>query len=215
MEQEFTQEDLEFCKRVSERLRKRLGFASDESEEFLSASFEGFLTARRTFDPKRGASFKSWAYLVLRRFVVESVRTRHLSKRAHEKQRELDWDGKLYPELAATQAERGLALGFTLSASKSGNDLGTLTIATLPDQEKEVHARECSEILNRAIAQLTPKQRKAIRRRYFDGATRRELQSELGFKRSSSVSILLSKSRKALREILESQYGLKEVGNFL
>ena len=205
--------------------------ASLDKDDFYSVGVIGLMHAASTFDPSRGASFKTFAYTAIRGAILDEVRKHDpVPRNRRDRLRKMDransllWaehnreptlaelaealdstEQELDEDLQALHTSRVLSLDETWS----GEDGGTTMGATLPDlmsvdPDRTADQREQLERLTRAIAELPDKDRHVVVLYYHEQLYLKEIGKILGVT-ESRVSQILTRAVERLRLKLKEQ----------
>ena len=202
-----------------------------DRDDFYSVGVMGLMHAAATFDPGRGASFKTFAYTAIRGAILDEVRKhdpvpRNRRDRLRKMERasaalhaELDREptlGELAKVLGSTEQEldgdlQALHTSRTLSLDETyggDDDGGTMAsqIAILGTRDPGTHAddRESLERLTKAIAELPETDRHVVVLYYHEQLYLKEIGTILGVT-ESRVSQILTRAIERLRLKLKVQ----------
>ena len=202
-----------------------------DRDDFYSVGVMGLMHAAATFDPGRGASFKTFAYTAIRGAILDEVRKhdpvpRNRRDRLRKMERasaalhaELDREPTL-GELAKVLGSNEQELGGDLQAVRTGRTLsldetyggeedgGTMAsqIAILGTRDPGTHAddRETLERLTKAIAELPDTDRHVVVLYFHEQLYLKEIGTILGVT-ESRVSQILTRAIERLRLKLKVQ----------
>ncbi len=204
--------------------------ASLDRDDFYSVGVIGLMHAASTFDPSRGASFKTFAYTAIRGAILDEVRKHDPVPRSRrDRLRKMERkNAELWAELdrEPTPEELAAALGCTeedldddlralhtarvlsLDETYGGEDGGTLA-GRVPDPDGEapearVLDREQLDRLTRAIAELPDADRNVVVLYYHEQLYLKEIGKVLGVT-ESRVSQILTRATERLRLKLKEQ----------
>jgi RNA polymerase sigma factor for flagellar operon FliA len=195
-----------------------------DRDDFYSVGVVGLLHAATTFDPTRGASFKTFAYTAIRGAILDEVRKHDpVPRNRRDRLRRMD---RQHAALRAsldrepTLAELAVALGCTeqeldddlqalhtartLSLDEptgAGDDAGTLASqlsAGVADPRALADDRERLERLTKAITELAPTDRHVVVLYFHEQLYLKEIGRILGVT-ESRVSQILTRATERLR----------------
>ena len=196
-----------------------------DRDDFYSVGVMGLMHAAATFDPARGASFKTFAYTAIRGAVLDEVRKldpvprnrrdrlRKMDRAYAELHSSLDREpslAELAQVLGCTEDEldddlQALHTARTLSLDEefgNGEDSGTLAgqiaAAGTPDPGALADDRESLELLTKAIAELPETDRHVVVLYYHEQLYLKEIGQILGVT-ESRVSQILTRAIERLR----------------
>jgi RNA polymerase sigma factor for flagellar operon FliA len=197
--------------------------ATLDRDDFFSVGVLGLMHAAATFDPTRGASFKTFAYTAIRGAILDEVRKhdpvprnrRDRLRRLDQKTAELrsklgraPTTGELAAALGATCDEldqdlHALHTGRILSLDEPvGGEHATSLLTTLAggaaDPGQRADARERIELLTKAIAELPQTDRHVVVLYFHEQLYLKEIGQVLGVT-ESRVSQILSRAIEKLR----------------
>ncbi|MBZ0152923.1 MAG: FliA/WhiG family RNA polymerase sigma factor [Planctomycetes bacterium] len=205
--------------------------ASIDRDDFYSVGVMGLLHAATTFDPNRGASFKTFAYTAIRGAILDEVRKHDpVPRNRRDRLRRMDRArAQLHADLGRepTPAELSLALGCReqdldddlqalhtarlLSLDEyygdddGGSDLKSqLAADRTPDPSAGADDRERLERLTRAISELPETDRNVVVLYYSEQLYLKEIGTILGVT-ESRVSQILTRATERLRLKLKEQ----------
>lgn len=200
--------------------------ATLDREDFYSVGVMGLLHAATTYDPSRGASFKTFAYTAIRGAILDEVR-RHdpVPRNRRDRLRQLErTSARLFADLdrEPTLAELAAAMDTTtevldqdlqalhtartlsLDERRSGDDDdGSALSGQLPslqalDPALQADDRETRERLSRAVAELPETDRHVVVLYYHEQLYLKEIGEVLGVT-ESRISQILSRAIERLR----------------
>lgn len=211
-----------FVHQVVGSLINSMGLPSSMFEEYASAGYLGLVEAAERFDPTRGASFKTFAFLRIRGAVIDSIRdSSTISGKAYKNARALQACQDLREE-EYERRQRGLG-GKT---SGSGDDdeklasvldflaTGTLVFrmstrelenepmeesVNLRDPHLNLERREERVLMRKLVDSLPEREKRVIREYYFEGKSFVRIAQENGDMSRSWVSRLHSRALKLLK----------------
>jgi len=199
--------------------------ASLDRDDFYSVGVMGLMHAAGTYDPTRGASFKTFAYTAIRGAILDEVRKhdpvprnrrdrlRKMERASSALHAQFDREptlGELAVVLGCTEADldsdlQALHTCRTLSLDEqhgSEEDAGSLVsqIASdeSPDPGDHADERESVELLTKAIAQLPETDRHVVVLYYHEQLYLKEIGTILGVT-ESRVSQILTRAVERLR----------------
>jgi RNA polymerase sigma factor for flagellar operon FliA len=178
------------------RLRRELGIPS-EIDDLVAFGFGGLLEARRRFDPARGVRFQTYAYHRIRGAMLDGVRKMaDVPRRAHQR---LASEQQIEPTAAPTALDKSFARARNRMTGPSPlqSEYGT----TSP--ESAVLRDEAITRLLEALSTLSPRERRIVRGRYFEGEPLETTATELGVSKSWA-SRLHAQTLSKLRALLDN-----------
>ena len=201
-----------------------------DKDDFYSVGVIGLMHAANTFDPGRGASFKTFAYTAIRGAILDEVRKHDpVPRNRRDRLRKMDratsqlWaklDREPTPaELAETlgcsesdldQDLQALHTSRVLSLDESyGDDEGATLSARIADEASDdptraADSREQVERLTRAISELPETDRHVVVLYYNEQLYLKEIGRILGVT-ESRVSQILTRATERLRRKLKEQ----------
>lgn len=197
--------------------------ASLDRDDFFSVGVMGLMHAAATYDPSRGASFKTFAYTAIRGSILDEVRKhdpvprnrrdrlRKMDRAAAALYAQLDrpptlieiaehldcTERELDEDLQALHTTRVLSL----DESRDASETGTLANALAGKSEQpiqKVDERESRERLAKAIAELAEADRNVVVLYYHEQLYLKEIGKILGVT-ESRVSQILTRAIERLR----------------
>lgn len=159
---------------LDERIQSRLDFADVVQATFLEAS--------RDFDAFRGEtveSFLAW----IRHILKNNVATAHQEHLATQKR----------------SAHREISMAVPAGGDGSAVDLGAALPAETSTPSQRVMRDEAAVVLATCLEQIPETQREAIRMRYLEGMTLRQISDRMG-KSEMAVAGLLKRGLQGLRD---------------
>lgn len=196
-----------------------------DKDDFYSVGVIGLMHAATTYDPTRGASFKTFAYTAIRGAILDEVRKHDpVPRNRRDRLRKMDrantvlWnelgreptlgelaesleclESDLDDDLQALHTTRCLSLDETYSGDDSGSRMSA-SIADInsDDPTKCADEREQVERLTRAIAQLPETDRHVVVLYYNEQLYLKEIGKILGVT-ESRVSQILTRATERLR----------------
>ncbi len=206
------------------RIGNRLPFLL-EREDLFSAGVLGLIHAAESYDPGKGASFKTYAYTAVRGAVLDEIRRQDpLSRTTRERLKRLELEcGRLCNELGRQPTNTELAEALDLAPEEVDRQWSAMHLAQVlsfddaqegteglrkepaseaPSPEARVETEERIRRLESAIAGLPEQQRQVIVLYHYEGLRLREIGSLLGVT-ESRVSQILSKAMTVLRLQIE------------
>jgi len=203
--------------------------ASLDKDDFYSVGVIGLMHAASTYDPGRGASFKTFAYTAVRGAILDEVRKHDpVPRNRRDRLRKMNRaNTKLWAELdrEPTLAERAAALQCSeqdldqdlqalhtarvLSLDETYGEEGSSLASQIADDGSddpiaEAGGREQLERLTRAIAELAQTDRHVVVLYYHEQLYLKEIGKVLGVT-ESRVSQILTRATERLRLKLKEQ----------
>lgn len=205
--------------------------ASLDKDDFYSVGVIGLMHAASTFDPSRGASFKTFAYTAIRGAILDEVRKHDpVPRNRRDRLRKMDransklWselnreptlaelaevmecsEQELDDDLQALHTTRVLSLDETYSGDDGSNTMGSQIADVFSvDPNANADEREQMERLTRAIAELPDNDRHVVVLYYHEQLYLKEIGKILGVT-ESRVSQILTRATERLRLKLKEQ----------
>lgn len=204
--------------------------ASLDRDDFYSVGVMGLMHAASTFDPARGASFKTFAYTAIRGAILDEVRKhdpvprnrrdrlRRMERTSAALHAELDreptlaelatvlqcTEAELDADLQALHTSRTLSLDEGHGDDDNGSFAGLVAVADTRDPGAHADDRESLERLTRAIAELPETDRHVVVLYYHEQLYLKEIGQILGVT-ESRVSQILSRAVERLRLKLKAE----------
>lgn len=202
-----------------------------DRDDFFSVGVMGLMHAAATFDPGRGASFKTFAYTAIRGAVLDEVRKhdpvprnrrdrlRKMERASASLHAELDreptlqelatvlgsTESELDSDLQALHTSRTLSLDETYGSDEDGGTLASqVAIASTIDPGSHADDRESIERMTKAIAELPETDRHVVVLYYHEQLYLKEIGTILGVT-ESRVSQILTRAIERLRLKLKAQ----------
>ena len=203
-----------------------------DRDDFYSVGVMGLMHAASTFDPGRGASFKTFAYTAIRGAILDEVRKHDpVPRNRRDRLRQMDrTSSALYATLdrEPTLAELAKAMGcneqdldddlqalhtsrtLSLDEPYGAEDEGSTTLANLmqaedsPDPALAASQRERLELLTKAIAELPDTDRHVVVLYFHEQLYLKEIGQVLGVT-ESRVSQILTRATERLRLKMKEQ----------
>ena len=205
--------------------------ASLDKDDFYSVGVLGLMHAASTFDPSRGASFKTFAYTAIRGAILDEVRKHDpVPRNRRDRLRKMDransklWselnreptlaelaevmecsEQELDDDLQALHTTRVLSLDETYSGDDGSSTMGSQIADVFSvDPNANADEREQMERLTRAIAELPDNDRHVVVLYYHEQLYLKEIGKILGVT-ESRVSQILTRATERLRLKLKEQ----------
>ncbi len=204
--------------------------ASLDRDDFFSVGVVGLMHAAATFDPTRGASFKTFAYTAIRGAILDEVRKhdpvpRNRRDRLRKMERasatlhaELDreptveelaerlgcTEREIDDDLQALHTSRMLSLDTPVGRGEDSGSLAGAIAANDDDPTANVDAHEDRERLMRAISELSENDRNVVILYYHEQLYLKEIGEILGVT-ESRVSQILTRALERLRRKLKTE----------
>jgi RNA polymerase sigma factor for flagellar operon FliA len=203
-----------------------------DRDDFYSVGVMGLMHAASTFDPGRGASFKTFAYTAIRGAILDEVRKHDpVPRNRRDRLRQMDrTSSALYATLdrEPTLAELAKAMGcseqdldddlqalhtsrtLSLDEPYGSEDEGSTSLASLmqaedsPDPAAAATQRERLELLAKAIAELPDTDRHVVVLYFHEQLYLKEIGQVLGVT-ESRVSQILTRATERLRLKMKEQ----------
>ena len=203
-----------------------------DRDDFYSVGVMGLMHAASTFDPGRGASFKTFAYTAIRGAILDEVRKHDpVPRNRRDRLRQMDrTSSQLYATLdrEPTLAELAKAMGcseqdldddlqalhtsrtLSLDEPYGSEDEGSASLASLmqaedsPDPAAAATQRERLELLAKAIAELPDTDRHVVVLYFHEQLYLKEIGQVLGVT-ESRVSQILTRATERLRLKMKEQ----------
>jgi len=203
-----------------------------DRDDFYSVGVMGLMHAASTFDPGRGASFKTFAYTAIRGAILDEVRKHDpVPRNRRDRLRQMDrTSSALYATLdrEPTLAELAKAMGcneqdldddlqalhtsrtLSLDEPYGAEDEGSTTLANLmqaedsPDPALAAAQRERLDLLTKAIAELPDTDRHVVVLYFHEQLYLKEIGQVLGVT-ESRVSQILTRATERLRLKMKEQ----------
>ncbi len=202
-----------------------------DRDDFFSVGVMGLMHAAATFDPGRGASFKTFAYTAIRGAVLDEIRKhdpvprnrrdrlRKMERASASLHAELDreptlqelaavlgsTESELDGDLQALHTSRTLSLDETYGSDDDGGTLASqVAIASTIDPGAHADDRESIERMTKAIAELPETDRHVVVLYYHEQLYLKEIGTILGVT-ESRVSQILTRAIERLRLKLKAQ----------
>ncbi len=203
-----------------------------DRDDFYSVGVMGLMHAASTFDPGRGASFKTFAYTAIRGAILDEVRKHDpVPRNRRDRLRKMErTNSQLYAELdrEPTLAELAQAMGcseqdldedlqalhtartLSLDEQYGGDEEGSTTLANLMQAEDTrdpgdaADDRERLARLTKAIAELPETDRHVVVLYFHEQLFLKEIGTVLGVT-ESRVSQILTRATERLRLKLKEQ----------
>lgn len=201
-----------------------------DRDDFYSVGVIGLLHAASTFDPGRGASFKTFAYTAIRGAILDEVRKHDpVPRNRRDRLRKMErantalWaefdreptlaelaaaigcsEADLDDDLQALHTARVLSLDEPRGDDDDGTFAGQVAVAPDVDPGGGADAREQVERLTRAIAELPQPDRHVVVLYYHEQLYLKEIGRILGVT-ESRVSQILTRATERLRLKLKEQ----------
>jgi RNA polymerase sigma factor for flagellar operon FliA len=233
-ENALVQEYLPLVRTVAGRLAMTLP-AHVSAKDLFSAGLVGLLQAIRSFSPRGGASFETFARFRIRGAVLDELRRLDWVPRSvHEKARKIHQAvAELEQRLGYAPSELELvqALGLTLDqyrlwstevqpvsflrpdlAPRDGSRDGTTPHERIADESQEdpcetVSRSELKQLVAQRIGQLPEPQRKVLVLYYFKGVRLRDIAEAFGVT-EARISQIHSQAIQAIRSFIERKEAL-------
>jgi RNA polymerase sigma factor for flagellar operon FliA len=233
-ENALVQEYLPLVRTVAGRLAMTLP-AHVSAKDLFSAGLVGLLQSIRSFSPRGGASFETFARFRIRGAVLDELRRLDWVPRSvHERARKIQ---QAVVELeqrlgyAPSELELARALGLTLEqyqlwstevqpvsflrpdlAARDGSQDGTTPHERIADESQEdpcesVSRSELKKLVAQQLGQLPEPQRKVLALYYFKGLRLREIAKAFGVS-EARISQIHSQAIRAIRSFIERKEAL-------
>lgn len=205
--------------------------ATLDRDDFYSVGIMGLIHAASTYDPSRGASFKTFAYTAIRGAILDEIRKHDpVPRNRRDRLRRLDGvAGRLHAQLDRPPTLEEIAREMditveeldgdllalhtcrTLSLDESlfGNGLGdslhsVIAGGTSPDPGDSAQRHEDGDLLAKAISELPDVDRHVLVLYYYEDLYLKEIGRILGVS-ESRVSQILSRATARLRLKLDKK----------
>ena len=204
--------------------------ASLDRDDFFSVGVMGLMHAAATFDPTRGASFKTFAYTAIRGAILDEVRKhdpvprnrrdrlRKMERASATLQAQLDreptveelaehlgcTEREIDDDLQALHTSRMLSLDTPTGAGEESGSLASSIANGDEGPTVAVDAREDRERLARAISELSENDRNVVILYYNEQLYLKEIGEILGVT-ESRVSQILTRALERLRLKLKTE----------
>lgn len=203
--------------------------ASLDRDDFYSVGVMGLMHAAATFDPGRGASFKTFAYTAIRGAILDEVRKHDpVPRNRRDRLRKMDransalWaqldreptlaelaqamgcsEQELDDDLQALHTSRTLSLDEQMGGEEDGGSLASQIADDVIDPGRHADDRESVERMTRAIAELPETDRHVVVLYYHEQLYLKEIGTILGVT-ESRVSQILTRAVERLRQKLRA-----------
>ncbi len=208
-------------RRLARRLAQRYVRHGEQREDLEQVAYLGLVKAARRFDPERGVAFTTFAMPTilgeLRRFCRDTRWTAHVPRSTQERVQALRRVEDARPGRAPSTAEAAELLGWSeeevleTRLAAAGLSSQSLDAAASPEGEVPIEALGRDEVgferaerrdeLQRALAQLPPREQIAVRLRGELDLSTPEIARHLGCS-PSQASRLVGRATSRLREAL-------------
>ncbi|MCR9244194.1 MAG: FliA/WhiG family RNA polymerase sigma factor [bacterium] len=204
--------------------------ASLDRDDFYSVGVMGLMHAAATYDPARGASFKTFAYTAVRGAILDEVRKHDpVPRNRRDRLRKMDRaiaalrsdldreptieelaehlgssEREIDEDLQALHTSRTLSLDATAPGNAEAGTLGDAISGSEPSPGSAVDAREDRERLAKAITELPEGDRNVVILYYNEGLYLKEIGQILGVT-ESRVSQILTRAIERLRLKLKTE----------
>ena len=167
---------------VVNRIKARLPVSVSEDELF-SAGMYGLMRAARSYDPSRGAGFKTYAYHRIRGAILDDLRR-------------LDFLPRSLRDRARTNGEDAPSM-VAIPTDEDGHESLAARPAAAVSEQEDMH-----EVLHREIDNLPDKMRIVMALYYREGVKMRDIGEKLGLTESRVSQIhsnAVTRLRRAMR----------------
>lgn len=212
----------------SELLRRHTGLAAhiarkyagrgEATDELVHIARIGLCQAIRRFDPERGVKFSSFAVPLILGEIRNHFRTASRTVRLPRSVTDMARDARIAREhlesslgRTPTPAEIAEDMGAAedavleaLDAVRSSKPLDGITTASLRQEDAETALIENKDELERAVASMTPAQKRVLSLRFEEEKSQQQIADELGLSQMQ-VSRVLGQSLRLLRNQLSDQ----------
>jgi RNA polymerase sigma factor FliA len=220
-------ENLSLVHHVARQLSRSLAVEAD-FDELVSAGTLGLMTALKSFDPKRGLAFSTFAVPRIRGSILDELRRQdHVPRSVRRKARDISRarellmrklgrmpeDSELAIQLGTdvntlwrwqSEVEGSVHLSLTATAGDDGSTMPS-RVEFLSNDEEQVDERLSREdevgLLRQAILQLNDQERTVLSLYYFEELKSAEIAEVLGIS-ESRISQIRSKALSRLRTVL-------------
>lgn len=200
--------------------------ATLDRDDFYSVGIMGLIHAASTYDPSRGASFKTFAYTAIRGAILDEIRKHDpVPRNRRDRLRKLDAvAGRLRADLGRAPTLEEIAAEMGITADELDGDLlalhtcrtlsldeslfgdgqmgdslqSVLAAGTAPDPGDSAERHEDGDLLAKAISELPEVDRHVLVLYYFEDLYLKEIGRILGVS-ESRVSQILSRATARLR----------------
>lgn len=172
-EMEFTKDHMDYMSRIAYQM-----FGPRFLEEILGQSYIGVATSLHTFDPERGAKFKTWLYGIVKFSGCTVLEYLGADKRG-------------------TYIEHGVAKHSHIADERFAKD--QLTLVEEMEHKKRVH-----KVVHNGLRRLKHKNRARVVRMKLKNKTVDQIAKKLNISKSA-VSALTHRGRHDLHQLLEIQ----------
>jgi len=208
-----------FVRNIAFRVKNEFDLKSIELADLMAFGFQGLLEAKGRFDPTRGIQFNTFAYYRVRGAVIDGVRKMaYLPRHIHALRKSAeaaDWA----LEEAGEERAAAIAAGETPTTEKTvaqiDDLMGKLTASFIiaavgqdegaqsPTPDELVIAREGSERVKQALADLPERERIVVTGMYFEERSLDDIGAQLGISRSWACRIH-TKGLRLMRAAMEA-----------
>lgn len=177
---------------VVDQVVKSFGNVHDpviSKEDLRQEGAIGLLAAARTFDPTRGANFRTYARTCVENSILGAIRR---TRKGFKQQ----------PSLDCSNSESGFTTRSVSEFFPTGGDTENHVDRTMPTPEEKIIHREEKQAIRMAMAELPQQQQQTIILRLFEGKSNQEVAQKLGLS-AGRVSQIWSSALDNLEKILE------------
>lgn len=204
-----------YVKSLSSRLMKRFGAPAALRDDIISAGYIGLIEAAERFDHDAGVEFKTFAFLRIRGAIIDAIRrSSELSPAAYRYARALSAVQDLRNGLSsnlkkvAKDPQKTLAqileftaqgaLAYRLSLVEVEDEALNLSVGSDPDYLLAAKTR--SDFLRNMVEELPERERRLIKKYYFEDKSLQEIADEESGASKSWMSRIHSRALSMLRE---------------
>lgn len=142
------------------------GVGGVEFDDLYQSGYPALVAAVETYDPARGRTFVSWLSVTLKTAFAEAGGYRTARQANDPLRRAASLDAPIGDESDADALEAVIADGAAAEA--------------FTEAEERVYRRQLHDALEKAMNDLTPRQRDILRRRYYGGQSQPDIAAALG-----------------------------------
>ncbi len=189
----FIKEHQDFVERLVDRTVSSLRLIG-ERDEFVAAGMEGLITARKRYDPERGAAFRTFAYYRVRGAIIDHARQASNLSRAVYTSLRAAAGADAAAEAAGEEVRPPGIAGMSDSVSALGQGLLQAAAAFMVSESSHKLSEEGSdaalesaslkEQIRKHVEQLPEREKALVKGFYFEDRSLEEVGEELGVSKS-------------------------------
>jgi RNA polymerase sigma factor for flagellar operon FliA len=196
--EKLVQEHLGYVRSVAAKVKRELNSPNVDFDELVAYGSRGLMEAAQRFDPARGVAFTTFSYYRIRGAIFDGLREIGWLGRSQYARFAAGANAYLGNQAERPSAQRGLSTEQRVTeVAEALEDLTTIFLTAMdgpdepidvvtPDGATAVEAKQASEAIRAAVAELPEKERTLVELFYFEGLSLQDAGKSLGLSKSWS-----------------------------